>query len=263
MHLEELRMQNLYNMKIFISHIQEEFQVALVLKKWIQSAFADLCEVRVSTDPEHIPALAQYLEQNQQASLDAKALLILCSPNSVQRPWLSFEVGCAWMQKISIIPICYSGLSPAELPQPLATFTGFDLNQKDFPQKLFFTLSQKLGIPQLPSVQYRQMREELREIQAAILPGLITPPSASGEGAAAEPVLEPLHVQIMLVLSESYGYASAVLAEHFNLEEQKVIPLLKKLVDWNYVYASPAGMGHAKYNLTAKGKAYLKENGLT
>ena len=249
-------------MKIFISHIQEEFQVALVLKKWIESAFSDRCEVLVSTDPEHIPAVAQYLEQNEGALSDIKALIILCSPNSLQRPWISFEVGCAWMGKIFIIPVCYSGLSLAELPPPLAIFSGFDLNQKDFPQKFFSTLAQELGIPQLPPIQYRQMLEELKEIQETVPLEKSTLPSEPGQGATGEG-LEPIHQQILAVLANSYGYTSKVLAEHFKMEEKKIMPFLKVLIDWNYIYASPAGMGHVRYNLTSKGKEYLKENGLT
>jgi hypothetical protein len=46
------------------------------------------------------------------------------------------------------------------------------------------------------------------------------------------------------------------------LEEQKILPLLKRLIDGNYVYASPAGMGHIRYNLAKKGKDYLQESGL-
>ncbi len=249
-------------MKIFLTYIQEEFQVGLVLKKWIETAFADHCEVLVSTDPEHIPALAQYLEKNEQGLSDVKALVILCSPNSLQRPWISFEVGCAWMRKIFIIPVCYAGLSPTDLPQPLAIFSAFDLNQEDLPQKLTFTLAQELGISELPPIQYREMREELKEVQEAVLPGISTSPSNLGQGATAEPALEPIHVQIILVLANSYGYTSAVLAEHFKMEEKKIIPLLKRLIEWNYVYASPAGMGHVRYNLTTRGKAYLEESGL-
>ena len=249
-------------MKIFISHIQEEFQVALVLKKWIDSAFADHCEVLVSTDPENIPVVAQYLEKDEQALSEVKALLILCSPNSLQRPWISFDAGCAWMRKIFIIPVCYSGLSLAELPQPLAIFSGFDLNQKDFPQKLFSTLAQELGISQLPPIQYRQMREELQAVQETVPPEMPTLARGPEQAATAEPALEPIHMEIILVLANSYGYTSAVLAEHFKMEEKKIMPLLKGLIDWNYIYASPAGMGHVRYNLTSKGKDYLKENGL-
>ena len=249
-------------MKIFISHIQEEFQVALVLKKWIESAFADHCEVLVSTDPENIPTVAQYLEKSEQALSDVKALIILCSPNSLQRPWIPFEAGCAWMKKILIIPICYAGLYLEDIPQPLAIFPPFDLNQRDFAQKLFMALAKELGVSELPQIQYRQMREEIRQVQEAIQPGLSTSSASTGQKKTGEKPLEPIHVQILLVLVNSYGYTSAVLAEHFKMEEEQIIAFLKRLIKRNYVYASPAGMGHVKYNLTSRGKAYLVHNGL-
>ena len=244
-------------MKIFISHIREEFQVALVLKKWIESAFADHCEVLTSTDPEGIPSAAQSLEKNERAFEEIKALILLCSPDSIQKPWTSFEAGCAWLRKICIIPVCYSGLTADQLPQPLAIFPGFDLNQRDFAQKLFMTLAKELGISQLPDIQYRQMRQEINQVLDAILPGF----SSSSKEAGDVP-LESVHLQILAVLNESYGFTSTVLAQHFNLEEKKILPLLKRLIDGNYVYASPAGMGHIRYNLAKKGKDYLLESGL-
>jgi hypothetical protein len=249
-------------MKIFISHIQEEFQIALVLKKWIESSFSEYCEVLVSSDPEDIPTMAQYLEQDQQALLDVKASIVLCSPRSLQKPWISFEAGCAWIRKILVIPICYAGLTPPELPQPLATFPGFDLDQRDFPQKLFMALAKELGLSHLPQVQYRQMRQEIMQVQEAIYPGGFDFTGSRGPGAAPELPLEPHHVQILLVLHQSYGYTSAVLAEHFKKEEKKILSLLERLIEGNYVYASPAGMGHVRYNLTARGKTYLQQNGL-
>lgn len=249
-------------MKIYISHIQEEFQMALVLKKWIETAFADHCEVMVSTDPESIPTVALYLESNDQASLEVKALIILCSPNSIQKPWIPFEAGCAWMKKIFIIPICFSGLSLSELPQPLAAFQGLDLNQKDFGQKLFFTLAQELGISELPPVQYRRMREEIKQVQKALHPGVFEDVPAAGQGPTVDESLEPVQVEILLVLANSYGYNSAVLAEHFKMAEKKILPVLKKLVEGTYVYASPAGTGHVRYNLAGKGRKYLEQNRL-
>jgi len=244
-------------MKIFISHIQEDFQVALVLKKWIESAFADHCEVLTSTDPEGIPSAAQSLEKDERAFEEIKALILLCSPDSIQKPWTSFEAGCAWLRKILIIPVCFSGLTAGQLPQPLAIFPGFDLDQKDFGQGLFMTLAKELGISQLPAIQYRQMRQEVQEVLDAIPPGV----SSSSKEAGDVP-LELIHLQILGVLKDNYGFTSAVLAQHFNLEEQKILPLLKRLIDGNYVYASPAGMGHVRYNLAKKGKDYLQESGL-
>jgi hypothetical protein len=244
-------------MKIFISHIQEEFQVALVLKKWIESAFADRCEVLISTDPDGIPSAAQSLEKDERAFEEIKALILLCSPDSIQKPWTSFEAGCAWLRKILIIPVCYSGLTAGQLPQPLAIFPGFDLDRQDFGQKLFVTLAQELGVSQLPAIQYRQMRQEVQEVLNTIPPGLSSSPKKAGDVP-----LELIHLQILGVLKDNYGFTSAVLAQHFNLAEEMILPLLKRLIDRNYVYASPAGMGHVRYNLAKKGKDYLQESGL-
>ncbi len=240
-------------MKIFISHIQQELQVAQVLQRWIEAAFADRCEVWAGTDPEVIPELSQYLEKNEEAFLEMKALIILCSPHSVQKPWISFEAGCAWLRKIFILPLCYAGMSPSDLPSPLSAFSSLEMNQTDFPQRIISTLAQELGAGRLPSIQYRQMEKELKEAQASV-----ERPSLEGRGDRG---LEPIHVQILQVLAEGYGYTSAVLSEHFRMEEKAVLPLLTRLAEGNYVYASPAGTGHVRYNLASRGKAYLKENG--
>ncbi len=244
-------------MKIFISHIQEELRVAMVLKNWIESAFADRCQVLASTDPEGIPSAAHSLEEEERVSGETKALILLCSPESIQRPWISFEAGCAWIRKILILPVCHSGLTAGRLPQPLAMFPGFDLTQGDFGQKLFMTLAGELGISQLPAVPYRQMQQEIQQVLDALLPSV-----SPGSKEAGDVPLESIHLQVLAVLKESYGFTSAVLAQHFNLEEKEVLSILKRLIDGDYVYASAAGMGHVRYNLSKKGKDYLLERGV-
>jgi hypothetical protein len=249
-------------MKIFITHIQEEFQVAMVLKKWIESAFPEHCEVMVSTDPESIPTVAQYLEKNEQALEEIKALILLCSPHSIQKPWLPFEAGCAWIRKIFIIPVCYSGITREDLPQPLSTFPAFDLDERDFGQKLSMTLAKELGVSELPAIQYRQMRQEISQVMETIPPVAVDFSAPGGPKEAAALPLEPLHVQILQVLNDGFGYTSTVLAEHFQTEEKKILLLLKRLIEGNYVYASPAGMGHVRYNMAKRGRSYLEEHGL-
>ncbi|MGE5252523.1 MAG: hypothetical protein ACM3N7_01065 [Planctomycetaceae bacterium] len=249
-------------MKIFISHIQEEFPVAMVLKKWIESAFPEHCEVLVSTDPEGIPVVAQYLEKNEQALEEIKALILLCSPHSLGKPWIPFEAGCAWIRKIFIIPICYSGITWQELPHPLSIFPGFDLEQRDFGQKLFMTMAKELGISELPAIQYRQMRQEINQVIETIQPGTADFSRPGGPKEDADLTLDANHVEILQVLNDGYGYTSSVLAEHFHTEEKKILPLLKRLVEGNYVYASPAGTGHVRYNMAKRGRAYLEEHGL-
>ena len=249
-------------MKIFISHIQEEFHVAMVLKKWIESAFPEHCEVMVSTDPESIPAVAQYLEKNEQALEEIKALILLCSSHSLEKPWIPFEAGCAWIRKIFIIPVCYSGITCQELPQPLSIFPGFDLDQRDFGQQLFMTLAKELGVSELPAIQYRQMRQELNQVMETIQPWAADLSRPAEPKEVTEMPLESAHVQILQVLNDGFGYTSTVLAEHFRTEEKKILPLLKRLIEGNYVYASPAGTGHVRYNMAKRGKTYLEEHGL-
>jgi hypothetical protein len=249
-------------MKILISHIQEEFLVAMVLKKWIESAFADQCTVWASTDPEDFPTLAQWLGKNDEAATDVKVLVVLCSPNSLQRPWVSFEAGCAWARNIGIVPICLPGLTLAELPKPLSNFPGLDLKERDFSKTLISTLAKKLGVLGMTPIDYRQMREELKEVQGSIQTGVSLYAPTQGPAEITEVPLESIHVQILIVLADGYGYPSTVLSEHFKMEEKKLIPLLKRLIEGNYVYASPAGMGLVRYNVTNRGRSYLKENGL-
>ena len=244
-------------MKIFISHIREEFQVALVLKKWIEAVFGDQGEILVSSDPENIPTVSQWVERDDPALSEVKALIILCSPNSMQKPWISFEAGCAWIKKISIIPVCHSGLSSANLPSPLSMFLTLEMNQKDFSKKLFSTLAQELGVSELPAIQHQQMRGEIRQVLETVRPMGWSPSQGAG-GPGAQP-LEPIHEQILLVLADSYGFTSAVLAEHFKMSEQEILPNLKRLIEDNYVYASPAGMGHIRFNITGRGRDYLRQ----
>jgi hypothetical protein len=247
-------------MMIIISHIQDDLRVAVVLKKWVEETFGKNCQVVASTDPESIPLVPRYLDRDDDSLRDLKALIPLCSPESLQRPWIAFEAGCAWMKKILILPVCHSGLSPAELPPPLAVFSPLDLGDKSFPETFFSTLEKEMGISPLPEIAYGRMRLEISQLLQSMPP---QPPSAAPganrEGATGKP-LQPIHVDILQTLAGSYGYTAAVMADHFKMEEKKMIPLLKRLVDENLVYPSSAGMGNVRYNLTTAGKAYLKGN---
>jgi DNA-binding MarR family transcriptional regulator len=249
-----------HKMKIVISHIQQDLRPALILKKWIENGFGNSCEALLSTDPESIPLFPRLVEENENTLANFKALILVCSPDSLQRPWISFEAGCAWMKKVLVLPVCYSGATPAELPPPLTLFSAFDLNDEGFPEKLFSALAKEMGLPQLPEIAYDRMRREILQLKESIhSEAAPSPPGPEWRNPAGKP-LEPIHLEILETLADSYGYTSGVIGEHFKMEERKIAPLLKRLIDENYVYASPAGMGKVRYNLTTAGKAYLQEN---
>ena len=45
-------------------------------------------------------------------------MLVLCSNQSVLRPWVQFESGAAWVRRIPLIPLCHSDMEPQKLPLP-------------------------------------------------------------------------------------------------------------------------------------------------
>src|SRR4030067_889256 len=103
----------MWKMRICLTHIHEYAEIARVLKKWIESTFAGQCEVLLIGDPEDILFSTDWIEKNDQALEDSEALVIICSPVSIQKPWIHFQAGCAWVKKISTFLACHSGAPTA------------------------------------------------------------------------------------------------------------------------------------------------------
>jgi len=118
-------------MKIFISHISEEKNLAIIFKEWIETTFLGQLSVFVSSDPESIPAGNKWLEDITSALQESKLLIILYSPLSKNRPWINFDTGCGWIKNIPIIPICHSGLKPNQIGQPISSFHGLEMEDKN------------------------------------------------------------------------------------------------------------------------------------
>jgi hypothetical protein len=157
-------------MKILLCHIHEDTPIAQVLQDWIESTFAGQSEVSVHSDDEIILSDAAWLEKINELLEGTNALIPLISPASIQKPWINFALGCAWMKEVFILPICHSGITVANLPHPLSIFQGLDLNQGDFPEKLFTLLGKELGIRKLPRINFSEMAGEIRKAQDALRP---------------------------------------------------------------------------------------------
>src|SRR4029079_10588377 len=77
--------------------------------------------------------------------------LWLCDNASLHRPWVQFEVGAAWYKGATIIPICHSGMKPADLPLPLAALQGIELGTEHGLHKLNATIAALLRMPRAPA----------------------------------------------------------------------------------------------------------------
>lgn len=171
------------NPKIFISHIHEEAKIALVLKKYIELAFAGQCSVFVSSDSDDIPVGRQWLAEIDSALNTSKVLINICSPISIHRPWINFEMGCGWIKRIPIIPICHSGLKKNELPPPISRFQALEIDQKDFLQLLFSSLSKEFGFVESPDISYEKIFKDLKNAEK-----FITSSQYSTNGSKTDPV---------------------------------------------------------------------------
>lgn len=146
---------------IFISHINEEKNIAIVLKDWIESTFSGQFKVFVSSDNHSIIAGDKWMNNIYEALTCSKVLIALCSKSSIQRPWINFEIGGAWTKNIPIIPICHSGISKNSLPQPIAQFHALNLDDKESLTLIFKSIAKHLDINRLPRIDYSIMKKEI------------------------------------------------------------------------------------------------------
>src|SRR5262249_13791750 len=92
-------------------------------------------------------------DQIVQALKKAQLQLVICSPESVQRAWINYETGGASVNGTEIIPLCHSGMTPAQLPVPLCMAEGVRLTDPKDLQRLYTRLSAILD-SDVPAVDF-------------------------------------------------------------------------------------------------------------
>ena len=140
---------------IFLSHIHEEREMALALKKAIESEFAGFVEVFVSSDGTSIPAGANFLKRIENGLIECIGAVYLISPTSVKRNWINFELGAVWARnaasvktsgpEIPTLPFCHSGCTPGNLPMPLNNLNAIQANQSAQLEFAFRSLQSAVG----------------------------------------------------------------------------------------------------------------------
>lgn len=131
---------------IFISHITEEKELALNLKKLIEDKFLGMVEVFVSSDENSIRLGQTWLDNITHGLKTCCIELILCSPVSITRPWINFEAGACWIREnCCVIPVCHSDIKPENLPLPLNLLQGMNLNNKIKIQELIKIIASQIG----------------------------------------------------------------------------------------------------------------------
>jgi hypothetical protein len=125
-------------MRVFLSHISEEAVEARAFKKVLELALPG-SEVFVSAADIHLGNA--WLQEIDHALRDADAVVALCSPNSVRRPWLNFESGTGWTRHLPVIPVCHNGMRKDRLPDPLHIFQAIEITDADSCRELVSQLA--------------------------------------------------------------------------------------------------------------------------
>jgi hypothetical protein len=149
---------------IFISHISSERDLAQYLKQRLADDFLGLPQVFVSSDRETIQAGSKWLDEVDKALKSADLQIILCSKESVGRPWVNFEAGAVWLRGIPVIPLCHSGMRTNDLPVPLGMLEGLECGQPEELQKLYDAVAAVLGA-KVPAVDFREMAAKVNELE--------------------------------------------------------------------------------------------------
>jgi hypothetical protein len=150
--------------KVFISHISSETEVAQVLKKHLTRDFPNL-DVFVSSDGKSIQAGKNWLDELTIALKNAQVEIVLCSRESLGRPWVNFEAGAGWIQpEVRVIPVCHSGMTPSELPLPLNLLQTVEASQPSGLQFLYGAVATAVKIP-TPAAAFDEMAAEISDLE--------------------------------------------------------------------------------------------------
>src|SRR2546426_7025904 len=129
---------------------------------------ADQLDVFVASKAGDIPTGVDWLDTIEAELRKADTYVLLLTPRSVQRFWLWYESGAAWMTERPLIPLTAAGLSKSDVPYPLGARQALSLeNPADVEQ-----LARDLGIP-IPDPA--SFSATVRELAKALPHAVVTP----------------------------------------------------------------------------------------
>jgi hypothetical protein len=154
--------------KLFISHISTEQDLAVFLKTHLAKDFLNALDVFVSSDRTSLRPGDKWLDALSQALLECQIEFILCSTESVGRPWVNFEAGAGWIRDIQIIPVCHSGMRPDQLPLPLNLLQSVEASRPEGLRQLYESVACVLDMA-TPTADFEAMANEVKQLESKFL----------------------------------------------------------------------------------------------
>lgn len=249
-------------MQAFISHITEESSIAICLKDWIESSLLGNCSVFVSSDSEAIPAGFKWLDKINDALQTTQVMFVLCSSQSLQRPWINFEMGYAWSRNIPVIPLCHSGVTKSSLPRPVGDFQALDISDSNFVNLLLESLKIHFKLSKIPRIDSASMQEEL--LKAISIVKQIDAASVQYKQNATEGLAKKLFsgegIKILHYLGQQGRKLSPEqISNYFHRSTQQTNYHLDELKDEGLIIDSLNMITGITYSISAEGRKFLFE----
>src|SRR6185503_3985937 len=174
---------------VFLSHISCEANLADIVEHHVSRDFIGLADVFVSTQASILVG-SKWLHEVTNALNKANLHVVLASPESVRRKWINFEAGAAHVRGVPIIPLCHSGLTPAQLPVPLSESQGLVLSDDSGFRRFYAAIARALG-SELPDVDYAAYGREVAAFEATYKDRNGVAEAARTLGSSTAVVLDP------------------------------------------------------------------------
>ena len=152
-------------LQVFLSHLNVEAKFADTLKAHLSRDFIGLVDLFVSSDATSIPVGTHWLDQVIEAIKTASLHVVLCSEQSVRRPWINYEAGAAQLQGVPLLPLCHSGVTPEKLPVPLSLSEGAVLTDPRGIERLYRRIAGLLQ-SNLPAVDFQEYADEFSALES-------------------------------------------------------------------------------------------------
>jgi hypothetical protein len=151
---------------IFLSHVTPEAGLADIVEDHIHRDFIGLARVFASSDQGSVLAGSKWLDEVTSALKEEDLHVVLASPDSVERKWINFEAGAAHVRGVPIIPLCHSGLTPAQLPVPMSESEGLILSGESGFRRLYAAIAHALS-SDVPDVDFAKYAAEVTSFEVS------------------------------------------------------------------------------------------------
>lgn len=146
---------------VFVSHVHEDARLAAEIRRWVDEALLGAVEFFISSDDASLPPGSDWPTMLKKSLADASIALLIISPASIERRWIYFEAGAAYLRGIPVVPICVNGVTLASLQPPLMFFQALELPNQESERRLVRLIAEHTGL-RTPKSLERLVLPEIR-----------------------------------------------------------------------------------------------------